>query len=165
MFIRKTTQLDITAVMEIYAFAQGYMKDNNNPNQWGDVHPPQALIEEDVKAGHSYVCVDGDKILAVFYFNIECDPTYNNIEGSWLNDEPYGVVHRIARGPDAKGAGAFCLNWCFTQYPNIRIDTHRANLAMLKLLEKLGFEYCGVIWLDFADGCNEHDERVAFQKI
>ena len=165
MFIRKTTKSDIPAVMEIYAFAQGYMKDNNNPNQWGDVHPPQTLIEEDIKAGHSYVCVDENKIVAVFYFNVESDPTYSKIDGSWLNDEPYGVVHRIARGPDAKGAGAFCLSWCFAQYPNIRIDTHRANVAMLKLLENLGFEYCGVIWLNLGDGRHEDDERVAFQKI
>ena len=160
MQIRKTTLSDLPAVMEIYKYARDYMKENGNPHQWGDSHPPQALIEEDIINSHSYVCVSEGKIMAVFYFNVEDEPTYSEIEGQWQNHEPYGLVHRIARGPDAKGAGAFCLEWCFSQHPNIRIDTHRSNTAMIKLLEKLGYKYCGVIWLEF----REHNERLAFQK-
>ena len=159
MTIRKTTQADLPTVMEIYAYARTCMKENGNPNQWHSHHPPQALIEADIKAGLSYVCENENGIAAVFYFSIAQDPTYSKIDGKWLNDESYGVVHRIARGPDAKGAGAYCLNWCFAQHPNIRIDTHRDNAAMLKLLENLGFIYCGIIWL--ANG----DERMAFQKL
>ena len=158
MTIRKTTPQDLPAVTEIYAYARAYMKESGNPNQWHSTHPPQAVIEADIEAGHSYVCENETGIAAVFYFNVEREPTYSKIDGNWLNDEPYGVVHRIARGPDAKGAGAFCLNWCSARHPNIRIDTHRDNAAMLKLLENLGYKYCGIIWL--ASG----DERMAFQK-
>ena len=158
MEIRKTTLADLPAAIEIYEYARRYMKENGNPNQWQDNHPPQSMIESDIKAGRSYVCVDDDKIAAVFYFNIERDPTYGKINGQWLNDEPYGVVHRIARGPGAKGAGAAAIDWCYAQHPNIRIDTHRDNLAMLRLLEKLAFTYCGIIWLE------NGDERLAFQK-
>ena len=158
MTIRKTTPADLDAVMEIYAYARAYMKDSGNPNQWHDAHPPRALIEKDIKAGLSYVYEQDGKIAAVFYFNVEEEPTYSKIDGQWLNDEPYGIVHRIARGPGAKGAGSACLEWCAAQYPNIRIDTHRDNTAMLKLLENLGYVYCGVIWL--ANG----DERLAYQR-
>ena len=158
MTIRKTTHSDLDAIMEIYAHARAYMKENGNPNQWHDNHPPQEIIENDIAQENSYVCTNDNEILAVFYFNAEEDATYNKIDGKWLNDEPYGVVHRIARGPNGKGTGAFCLNWCCERQKNIRIDTHRDNMQMLALLERLGFVYCGIIWL--ANG----DERLAYQK-
>jgi len=159
MTIRKTTPADLEAVMEIYAYARTYMQESGNPNQWHDNHPPRVLIESDIKAGLSHVCEDAGKITAVFYFNVESEPTYNKIDGQWLNDEPYGVVHRIARGPGAKGAGAICLNWCAAKHPNIRIDTHCDNAAMTKLLENLGYKYCGIIWLE------NGDERLAYQQV
>jgi len=159
MTIRKATPDDLGAIMEIYAFARAYMQESGNPNQWHNHHPPRALIQADISAGLSYVCENEDNIAAVFYFNVEREPTYENIDGQWHNNEPYGVVHRIARGPGAKGVGAICLNWCAAQHPNIRVDTHRDNTAMLKLLENLGYVYCGVIWLQ------NGDERLAFQKV
>jgi len=158
MTIRKTQLTDLTAVMDIYTYARAYMKENGNPNQWHNNHPPAATIEDDIKQAKSYVCERDGKIIAVFYFAIESDPTYSKIEGKWLNPDTYGVIHRIARGPDAKGAGAFCMNWCYDKHPNIRIDTHKDNAAMLTMLERLGFVNCGVIWLE------NGDERLAFQK-
>jgi len=143
--------------MEIYAYARACMKESGNPNQWFDNHPPKHLIEADIDAGHSYVCTNESEVSAVFYFHIEAEPTYNKINGQWLNDEPYGVIHRIARGPLGKGAGAYAINWCFAQHPNIRIDTHKDNIPMLLLLKRLGFKYCGIIKIE------NGDERMAFQ--
>jgi RimJ/RimL family protein N-acetyltransferase len=134
------------------------MRGNGNPTQWSDWYPPQDMIERDIAAGTSYVCVENGEIAAVFYFNVERDPTYENIDGAWLDDEPYGVVHRIAKRRGVKGAGEFCLNWCLEQCRSIRIDTHKDNAPMQKLLSKFGFKYCGIIWV--LDG----EERIAFQK-
>ena len=157
-FIRKTTAEDLPAVMDIFSGAREFMAKSGNPGQWTDGHPRRAVIENDILAGTSYVCMRGDEISAVFYFNIERDPTYEIINGAWLNDEPYGVIHRIARAPDARGAGAFCINWCYEQIANIRIDTHEDNSNMLELLKKLGFTYCGIIHIE------NGDKRMAFHK-
>ncbi|MGP1523883.1 MAG: N-acetyltransferase, partial [Treponema sp.] len=92
------------------------------------------------------------------YFAVENEPTYKSIRGSWLNDEPYGLIHRLAVGVPKCGIAAFCLQWCFAAFANIRIDTHRDNTPMRNLLEKSGFIYCGTIFL--ADG----SERLAYQK-
>ena len=159
MNIRKSAPKDIEAIMEIYAYARASMKESGNPNQWFNSHPPKDLITADIEGGNSYVCTNENGIIAVFYFNIVAELTYNNISGQWLNNEPYGVIHRIARGPTGKGAGAFAINWCLAQHPNIRIDTHKDNAPMLKLLQSLGFTYCGIIWLE------NGDERMAFQKL
>jgi len=164
LYIRKTEPADLDAVMEIYAYAREAMKGAGNPYQWGDVHPPRALIEADIRVGHSYVCEAVGRVVAVFYFNVEAEPTYGHIHGNWLNETaPYGVVHRIARAEDAKGAGAACLAWCFAQSQNVRIDTHKNNAPMISLLARLGYQYCGVIRLGLFDD-PEMDERVAYQK-
>ena len=161
MYIRKTKMDDLDDVCDIYDYARNYMKQNGNPEQWGNVHPPRDLIIKDIYAGNSYVCIDDDNnIIGVFYFNIEVDPTYTEIDGSWLNENEYGVIHRIAKAENAgKGTGAFCINWCYEQHNNIRIDTHKDNIPMVKLLEKLGFSYCGIIWIE------NGDERKAYQKV
>jgi hypothetical protein len=134
------------------------MRDTGNPLQWGDVHPPKDLIESDIEKGLSYVCVHDGRTVAVFYYNMEVETTYGKIDGKWLSGDEYGIVHRIASNRSVKGAGAYCLDWCFEQCGNIRIDTHEDNIPMRKLLEKLGYTYCGIIWLD------NGDERMAFQK-
>jgi len=159
MTIRKTTLHDLDTVMSIYDEARTIMRESGNMAQWQDGHPSREIIERDIKMGASYVCVQNNEIVAVFFFGINPDPTYAKIDGQWLNDEPYGVVHRIARRHSARGTGAFCLNWCYNQHPNIRLDTHSDNAPMRSLLDKLGFTYCGIIWL--ANG----DERMAFQKV
>lgn len=157
MEIRKATHQDLESIMAIYAYARDYMMKTGNPNQWKDNHPSQSVVETDIQSGRSYVCIHKGIIAAVFYFNVEEDSTYSRIDGKWLNNEPYGVVHRIARGANVKGAGAYALKWCMQQHPNVRIDTHKDNAPMLKLLDNLGFVYCGIIWLE------NGDERLAFQ--
>jgi len=158
-FIRKTAMEDLDEVMKIYAYGRKIMRQSGNLEQWGNNHPAEDIIAADIMAEASYVLIKGYEIQAVFYFNIEEEPTYSKIRGNWLNYGPYGVIHRIARGEDARGAGAFCLDWCFNQYPNLKIDTHKDNKPMLRLLEKQGFKYCGIIWL------KNGDERMAFQKM
>ena len=159
MTIRKTAVDDIDEVCRIYAWARQFMRETGNPNQWTNEFPNKEIVSDDIQEGKSYVCLNDGEIYAVFYFNVETEPTYSKIDGTWLNDEPYGIVHRIARSSKAKGAGAFCLEWCFEQCRNVRIDTHRDNSPMISLLNKLGYSKCGIIWLE------NGDERVAFQKI
>lgn len=160
MTIRKAVKNDLPHIFEIYARARKFMAENGNPNQWGDIKPQKELVESDVEKGISYVCEKDGEILGVFAFIYGEDPTYKIIyDGEWLSDEPYAVIHRIASSGKVKGTGEFCLKWALSQYPNVRIDTHKDNTVMRHLMDKLGFAYCGIIHLE--DG----DERLAFQKI
>jgi len=160
MTIRKTTLSDLPSVMQIYAQGRAIMAESGNHAQWQNGHPAQTVIECDIAIGESYVCINNEEIVAVFFFSTTPEPTYAKIDGAWINPgELYGTVHRIARANNAKGAGAYCMEWCFSQIPNIRVDTHKDNAPMLKLLEKLGYKYTGIIWLE------NGDERLAFQKV
>ena len=100
------------------------------------------------------------KMAGTFFFALEEDPTYLVIDdGSWLNDEPYGVIHRIAVAQPGQGLIAQIFDWSLAQCPNLRIDTHVDNAPMRRALEKYGFAYCGIIRIF------NGDERIAFHKV
>ena len=117
MEIRKSMKTDFDRIMEIYAHARRFMAEHGNPNQWGPTNwPPEALIRQDIDQGNSYVCIDEGRIVGTFFFlwGKDVEPTYAAIaEGEWLDDSPYGVIHRIASDGTRKGVGEFCLNWAF----------------------------------------------------
>lgn len=160
MEIRHTRTDDLPVLRTIFDNARRFMVRTGNPNQWEEGFPPQAVLEADIQAGCSYVCVEDGRILATFFFSAAGEPTYRVIrEGAWLDAAPYGVVHRIAAAEQGHGAAAYCLDWCLAQCGNIRIDTHRDNKPMQRLLARLGYAYCGLIDLEEGRG-----ERLAFQK-
>ena len=98
MEIRPTELKDLPLVMEIYDYARAFMRANGNATQWIDGYPSESFIRQEIEDGHSFVCTDEQgEILGTFCFILGEDPTYLNIyEGAWLNDEPYGVIHRMA---------------------------------------------------------------------
>jgi len=148
-------------IMEVFSAAKGIMRASGNMNQWGDNYPSLDAVKADMEQDGAYVVVDDGMIVAYFAFLPSPEPTYTNIyEGRWIDDlQPYHVVHRIASMPDAHGIFQSIMDFCFSQDNNIRIDTHRDNLIMQHVILKLGFTYCGIIYL--ANG----DERLAYQKI
>ena len=95
------------------------------------------------------------------------EPTYTHIyEGNWkTNGLRYATLHRVAVLEERKGNGiagnmlheaeALCR---FCNMNSIRIDTHRENLSMQRMMQKNGFVYCGIIYLE--DGA----ERLAYEK-
>ena len=159
MKIRKSTIEDINHIQKIYDYAREYMISQGNTNQWTNGYPDYDTIKTDIEKSQSYVCIDEDNtVVGVFVFYIGNEEDYNNIEGTWLNNDEYGVVHRIAT--NKKGVGSFCLRYCFEQINNIKIDTHQDNISMQKLLEKEGYTKCGIITLK-----RNGAKRIAFQKV
>ena len=164
MKIRKTTEADFDRITEIYAHARDFMAKTGNPNQWGPTNwPPETLIRSDIRNGNSYVCLnDEGNVIGTFFFihGQDIEPTYREItDGAWLDDSPYGVVHRIAGDGSEKGIGEFCINWAFEQCGHLRIDTHGDNIVMQNLVKKLGFVHCGTIYVE-----EDNNPRLAFEK-
>ena len=157
--IRKSLPSDWEDIMAIYQRARAFMKTAGNPTQWGDNFPPEDLIRDDIRQGLGYVLEEEGRIQAVFAMIPGEDPTYQVIQGAWLNEEPYCAVHRVASRGERPGAAGECLKWCLEQCGNVRIDTHDDNIPMKRVLEKAGFSKCGRIWIE--DGT----PRVAYQKI
>lgn len=149
MYVRRSNMEDIPAMMELYAQARVFMRENGNPNQWDENYPSRELLEKDIAFGNSYIVEDDEKNLAATFAFIKGeDPTYYGIEnGAWLNHEPYGTIHRLAGNTSYHGIASGCISWCKSQIGNLRADTHEDNKIMQHLLEKNGFVRCGIIHL------------------
>lgn len=158
--IRPTVWADLSQVMLLFDKARSFMRKNGNAHQWINGYPTQSFIEEEINAGHSFVCENEDgKVVATFCYILGEDPTYIHIyQGEWLNEEPYGTVHRLASSGEERGVAKACFDWCLQRCPNLRVDTHRDNLPMQKNLLNDGFVYCGIIYV------NDGSERLAYQK-
>ena len=149
---------EINEIMEVYAAAREIMRSNGNPNQWGTTHPPYETVLNDINNRLNYVIKEDGVICGSFFFDVMEDPTYMVIEGAWLNDKPYGVIHRIGSNGKASGVLKTALEFAFKNTSNVRIDTHEDNKIMQHLLTKYGFTRCGIIHL--ANG----DPRIAFHR-
>lgn len=157
---RHSTFNDLPVILNLRDQAREIMRSYGNTFQWPDGYPPEEKFIHDIEEGNSYIMMDETGlIVGSFAFIPGPDITYKIIyNGRWLDDEPYYVIHRIASTPSSHGILDAVLDYCESISPNIRIDTHEANIIMRKGLEKRGYQYCGIIHL--LNG----DERLAYQK-
>ena len=158
--IRRSVEVDVEKIMTIFDSAKRYMRANNNLSQWSDSYPNEEIIRQDIENGNSYVGENnrGELILTFAFIKGE-DPTYHIIKGKWINNDPYGTIHRIASNGKTRGVLKRTCEYCFNEVENIRIDTHKDNHPMLHSLENLGFRRCGEII------CRDGTARIAFQKL
>jgi len=155
--VRPAVQADLEEILKIYAHARHFMAENGNPTQWGQHHPAQHILENDIVLNRLYVVEDEKRLCGVFMFQVGADPTYAHIEGNWRSDSPYGVIHRIA----GMGGGVFAaaLDYCSGVIGHLRIDTHADNKPMQHVVEKAGFSRRGIIYVE--DGT----PRIAYDRI
>lgn len=168
MIIRKTTERDLPEVVSIFNEARATIA-ALGINQWQDGYPSKDVIISDMAKDQSYVVCENN-VCATFAMLTEEEPTYNMIyEGHWLSGDlakDYIAIHRVAILVAMRGRGiasqiiSYARNFAKENgRRSLRIDTHRGNVVMRRMLEKNGFVYCGIIYL--ANG----DERVAYEKL
>ena len=147
MYIKKAELNDLDSIMDIYHVAQNHMIENGNPTQWGHSYPGRELIESDILNGNCHVISD-ESIHGVFALFKTPEPTYEYIEnGNWLNDEEYVTIHRIASDGTKHNVFKCAVDYCKGISDNIRIDTHKDNLIMQKVIERNQFIRCGTIYV------------------
>jgi GNAT superfamily N-acetyltransferase len=148
---RKATPSEIPQIWTIIQQAIVRRK-NDGSQQWQDGYPNEDVIKQDITKGIGYVLTDDNTIIgyAAILFNEE--PAYELIKGTWLTNEEFVVVHRVAISDDYLGKGLaqkiFLLIEDLAIDNNIfsiKVDTNFDNIPMLKILEKLGYTYCGEV--------------------
>lgn len=160
LIIRKASYIDIADLMTLYENAKVFMRKNGNYNQWTGGYPSEPILKRDIENENLYIVENSKNVLiGAFVFILGDDPTYSYIEGGkWLNDQPYGTIHRIASAGLINKFTDYCIDFCSSIISNLRIDTHSDNKPMIEAIKRNGFIYCGVIYL--ADG----SPRLAFQR-
>ncbi|OXZ35678.1 GNAT family N-acetyltransferase [Finegoldia magna] len=165
MIKRIAKQNDIAEIMEIVENAKIYMKENKI-NQWSENYPNEDVFLADLKENRLYVAEIKGKVVGMAVLVLDGDADYKNIDGKWLSDGEYGVIHRIAVNPDYKSQNVAKNLLDFFEnklkelnYDSIRVDTHKDNKSMLRFIEKNGFQKCGIVYI------RKTDERIAFEKL
>ena len=101
MIKRIAKENDIAEIMEIVENAKIYMKENKI-NQWSENYPNEDVFLADLKENRLYVAEIKGKVVGMAVLVLDGDADYKNINGKWLSDGKYGVIHRIAVNPDYK---------------------------------------------------------------
>lgn len=158
--IREAGVEDVEAILDIYEAARSFMRSQGNMTQWVNGYPSRDHVLADIERGACFIGIDADgEVVMAFAFIIGDDPTYGVIEGGrWLNDEPYGTIHRLGSTGKRSGMLARCVDFCSQRISNLRLDTHADNATMLNAVERLGFKRCGIIY------CQDGTPRIAFQR-
>ena len=163
LIFRQAQSCETDRIMQIIRQAQARMHAAGS-RQWQDGYPSPETIRRDLLRGDGRIVrIDGAAAAyAAFFFDGE--PAYDAIDGQWLTDEPYVLVHRIAvaDGERGRGVAAEFLHRVETLAQErgvkaFRIDTNFDNQTMLRLLERTGFTYCGKV-------VYRSGERLAYEK-
>ena len=162
--LRQAQEADLERIWQIILQAKEQMRLRNS-TQWQDGYPTVECITNDIHKGYGYVLFREEGIIAYAAVVFDGEPVYDNIQGTWLSDYPYVVVHRIAVADEAKQQGIATL---FMQkieelslekgIRSFRVDTIADNLYMHKIFANLGFTYCGEVFYD-------KNQRMAYEKI
>lgn len=165
MIIKHANKTDLIDIMVIIENAKIYMKENKI-NQWSENYPNEDVFLADLKENRLYVAEIKGKVVGMAVLVLDGDADYKNIDGKWLIDGKYGVIHRIAVNPDYKSQNVAKNLLDFFEdklkelnYDSIRVDTHKDNKSMLRFIEKNGFQKCGIVYI------RKTDERIAFEKL
>ena len=170
MNFRKSTFDDVDRILEIIEKAKIELR-KLGLDQWQNGYPNREVIENDVKNGISYVLEEiSKKIVGTIVLSPKKEEPYSKIEGKWITTDDYIVIHRLAVDSEIKNKGIatkileFSEKECIkNKILSIKADTHGNNEPMKRFLEKNGFSYCGVIYLD--KGSDIGEKRIAYEKI
>lgn len=142
---------DLPRILEIVAQAQRQMRLAGS-DQWQDGYPAPDDLAADIAARRGLVLRQQGRTVAYAAVAFDGEPAYAQIDGEWLTDGPYAVVHRLAVADEMKRCGVarhFMLRIeAFARErgaASMRVDTNFDNRIMLRLLDGLGYRFCGEV--------------------
>lgn len=161
---RKAELSEIAPIWEILQQAIQRRKEDGS-NQWQDGYPNPEVIQKDIEKGEGFVLVDGETIIGYSAVLINGEPAYEKIEGKWLTNGDFVVLHRVAISEKylGKGLAKMILKYIeeFAVSNNIysiKADTNFDNIAMMKIFESSGYTYCGEVYF-------RGSPRKAYEKV
>jgi GNAT superfamily N-acetyltransferase len=161
---RKATLNDLAVIWEILQQAILRRKEEGS-NQWQDGYPNVEVLKKDMARGAGFVLIDGDLIVGYCAILINDEPDYANIQGEWLTNDDFVVIHRVAIAEKYLGKGLAKVIMAFVEdYAmknrifSIKADTNFDNIAMMKIFDKLSYTYCGEVFF-------RNSPRRAYEKV
>lgn len=161
---RKAITEDSSAIWDILQDAITRRK-NDGSQQWQDGYPNLEIVKSDIEKGFGYVLLVDSVVAGYSALILNDEPSYDDIEGQWLTNGDFFVVHRVAISDNFAGKGLSKKIFSFIEDVakehntfSIKVDTNFDNPAMLAIMDKLGYVYCGEVYF-------RGNPRKAFEKV
>ena len=141
-----------------------------NIDQWQKGEPNRQVMEASILQSQLHVLEDMGQVVGMITIVPGPEASYAQIDGAWLNQEPYAAFHRVCVEESCKGRGIAAQLFGRSEdlarhmgLTNIRIDTHPDNRSMQRALAKSGYTLCGSLTL--TEGTEKGDPRLAYHKV
>lgn len=141
---------DEALCMEIIADGRQFQQEQGFV-QWTEAYPILPDIAEDIETQRAWLLREGDTVLGYLCLDFDGEPAYDAITGgSWLCDEPYAVLRRLALNARGRGLTRVLFDLAAERSREQGITYLRPNIGlqnsrMQHILEKVGFEKRGII--------------------
>ena len=153
IYTRLAKESDIEQINEIIEEAKLTLKNSGSP-QWQEGSPNESMIRSDIDNKYGYVLVQDTHVVGYLAMINQADPDYEILD-TWEYPDNYVVIHRVAISSKhlGKGLATYFFSNIFSiayslGYDSVRIDTHRVNISMQKVLEKFDFVYRGIVFVE-----------------
>ncbi len=154
---------DVDQILSIIDQAKRRLKELN-VDQWQDGYPDKAALFTDIRLKQGHVFVKNNEIVAYAALIFTPDLNYAHIDGEWLTNDPYLVLHRLAVCDALAHTGI--ARYIFAQaiklatrkgFTSFRVDTHPSNHYMRNLIRMNSFTLCGIVQV-------RGEKRMAYEK-
>ena len=141
---------DEALCMEIIADGRQFQQEQGFV-QWTEAYPILPDIAEDIETQRAWLLREGDTVLGYLCLDFDGEPAYDAITGgSWLCDEPYAVLRRLALNARGRGLTRVLFDLAAERSREqgityLRLNIGLQNSRMQHILEKVGFEKRGII--------------------
>lgn len=152
MRLQKAKESDYTRIRAFYDAVIDGTEGMEKHARWKKgSHPFDDVIEEYIKNGDMYMCMDGEQFVSVLAVPFYQDEEYHQIE--WdvqAKDDEVATLHIFAIAPEfqGKGYGKKVVNLAIDmakekEMKAFRLDALDCNIPAQKLYESIGFELKG----------------------
>ncbi len=171
MRIRPAQSSDLPTILVITNQASTRLALQGVP-QWQGGYPSRHNFEQDIAKNQLFVAInESQNVVGFASISLDEDPNYNTVLGGsfWTIPHPSVVIHRLAVDEQELGRGIAQALYHHAEViaqqhgrHSLKVDTHEKNLAMNRLIRKMGYQLVGTVKL-------AHDAidpwRLAYEKI
>ncbi|WP_310559638.1 GNAT family N-acetyltransferase [Flavobacterium sp.] len=145
---------EMAETLEIWAILQQAIirRKKDGSTQWQDGYPNPEVVKNDIEKEIAFVLTYGKIIIGYCAVIVNYEPEYLKIEGKWLTNSDFVVIHRLAIAENYLGKNLsksiieFVEDFAKSnQIYSLKADTNHDNIAMMKIFEKTDFIFCGIV--------------------
>lgn len=152
LMFRNAQPEDLPRLLDLYLGSIELMR-FQGIDQWDDVYPNEAVLEQDIVNQELYVLEEEDGLAASIVLNEDQEPQYRYVDWQYHTGK-IGVIHRLCVDAGHQGRGCakqmakmaeqhFRKRECSA----VRLDAFPKNQPAIRLYQSLGYEFCGRILL------------------